>query len=395
MKKTYILFLLMLSCSVMIAQTEFSMRKFRREMRAYIKAEDYTNAENKLNSTLQAHPELLQDQDVINLGVQVSDCRAQEESRKIFLANKPDTARYFASIYTLYDYAQKVQEISPRKKNILRQQLLNYYGNLGSAGKYFFNKHQYAESQKYTELYLRMMQSPLFILDNTYRQPDDSLQMTELALLASYGNKDYPSVVRYYEKIQKKNEIIYEIAINSFTNLKDTMNMLSNLKEACKRYPVHPFFYQTLFQYYIQRHDYQNTLHFVDTCLHYMPDSVKLWSLRGRSQYNLNMEDSALLSFRYVIELDPDNASAYASIADIYLDKAHALFENNAFAVGTIRYRQEKKKINLMYINARTNYQKAQTLAPDKTFLWLDGLRECYYKLNNGKELKKLEKLNN
>ena len=38
------------------------------------------------------------------------------------------------------------------------------------------------------------------------------------------------------------------------------------------------------------------------------------------------------------------------------------------------------------------NYESAREYSPEKGDLWLEGLKECYYKLNKGRELKLLEK---
>ena len=57
-----------------------------------------------------------------------------------------------------------------------------------------------------------------------------------------------------------------------------------------------------------------------------------------------------------------------------------------------VLFKKNRDKLNNLYKLSMYNYELAKKYAENNTKLWLTGLKEAYYNLNMGEELKKLEK---
>ena len=77
----------------------------------------------------------------------------------------------------------------------------------------------------------------------------------------------------------------------------------------------------------------------------------------------------------------------------MYLDKAHQFYNSAGLKLGDKNYLSNRRKLNEMYSDAMKAYESARKFDENNQDLWLSGLRETYFKLNKGKELKALEKI--
>lgn len=105
----------------------------------------------------------------------------------------------------------------------------------------------------------------------------------------------------------------------------------------------------------------------------------------------LGDEDAALLTLQDALRYNPKDIQTNQRIGNIYLRKAHYSYDNNTLQPRTEAYRKWKVELQQLYASAAEYFENIMRLTDD-TSSWLSELRECYYKLNKGKELKKLEK---
>ena len=122
--------------------------------------------------------------------------------------------------------------------------------------------------------------------------------------------------------------------------------------------------------------------------------NAKYWYLKGKLYQALEQSDSAIWAYKKTIERVDTVAAVYGSLGDMYTLQAHRFYNQADLHLGTPEYWNNRKQLNTIYEKACLAYEKARELAPQNNVLWLAGLREAYFRLNRGKELKALEKLN-
>jgi tetratricopeptide (TPR) repeat protein len=116
------------------------------------------------------------------------------------------------------------------------------------------------------------------------------------------------------------------------------------------------------------------------------------WYVAGTELALLDRNDEALQSFRQCVEIKADDAQAWASIGSIYLHQAHVAYENFNLPKNDPSYNKQKNAITQLYRDAAAAFEQSRKFDEVNTSLWLEGLRESYFKLNRGKSLRGLEK---
>ena len=97
---------------------------------------------------------------------------------------------------------------------------------------------------------------------------------------------------------------------------------------------------------------------------------------------------------RFDLSKKNDDAESFSSIGMIYSEMAHELYKNTTLSVTNPGYKEFKTKLRGLYSKAKDAYESSKKYAPNVKTLWYDGLRNAYFRLNMGKELKELEKIN-
>ena len=386
---------------------DFSMKKLKKEVKQALKDQKYSNAEKAISNAVKSHKEVLEDNDVVRMAVQTQYCLALAENRKIFLKNSPDTTKYFGYVYGMYDYALKSTDESKGAKRDLGQKLLQFNNNLKSAGKYFYKKGQHGEAVKCLEMYLGTMHHGLLTQFEEYELAADTTQLIELACYASYASKDYAKAAKYFristevcravlendgKSLVADYKNLYEVGIKSYMELKDSASACESLEEATKLYPEHRYFYISLLQYYLEKENYRAVEKLVGEELEIFPEDALLWFIKGQAEESMYKTNKALESLKHSLELDDTYIYTYAAIADIYLEKAQE--EGAASSSGSMEQGAGSREQGIDYYKeAQGYYEKLRELAPERQDMWKQGLRECYFKLNDGRKLKEIEAL--
>lgn len=395
----YILILiLLLTMSPAVAQTELTRKTLRKELRSKMKSDKFGDADNQLRKAMEEHPELRDDAEFNHIGATIHDKLAEEESRKIFLGSKPDTAKYFSHIYEVYRYSLATGYGVKKYRRQLSGYLMRYRNNLRSAGVFHFKKSQYPEAFKYFDMYLATTDYPLLVHDKAYRADPDTVLIARLASISAFGAKDYGNSLFYLDMALDDTTNIanmLEIGVKSGLAKGDTVAAFEYMEKGWNRDHTSQFFCFALLDYYQQKHDYSNVLSIISESLRTMPkdSSVisRLYYIQGKSYEIIDREDEALTAFDSTSVYAPLDAKPYYSKGVIYLRRARHLAETTSAQPGTNAYNAYKKRLSDIYDSALAAFEKVKERAPDQPSMWFSGLRECYYKLNKGKELKQIE----
>lgn len=379
----------------------YSRKALMKEVKASIKSGNYSQADHQLNEAETTYPEALADAAVANTHMNVVHHLAEAENRKIFLGNKPDTSAFLSQILRVYQIGLRCdsldrkpdnrQRIRPRYTQNIQERFAFYRNNLLNAGKYFYKKQQYHEALRHIEMFIHTEPMSLVTVKDS-----DALRTTySLAVFAAYGDSSNATVLRYLPYTASDTihqSLLCQIASKAYMQTGDTLQAIHSLYDGWQADPNKEYFYLALIHYYTEHGQHLEALKIVDTQLQREPGNTDLWYIKGKSMKYLKQYDEALTSFNHALTLHPDDARFPSSMGEIYVIQAREISESNTAKAGTQTYVRLRQKQRRYYTLALPLLEKARTLDAANTTLWLNNLREVYYKLNKGKELKDLEK---
>ncbi len=378
-----------------------------------MKDKNFAQARQVLSDAIHQHPEAAADARLYRYKLDALNELIGNENRKIYLNSKPDTLSFFKYIYELYETGLQCDSVEklalaarqaegkkavPKLRGGVGQTLLPYRKNLFNAGKYYYTKKSYADAFRFFEMYLKTKTSDLFYDTKGYSMladPDDKVEASVLTTLSAYGSSNYSGVMDYLSESLKDESLrpqLLEIGTKTTAELSDTTQMVQFLEQGFEVYPDVEYFYVTLVKYYNEKGQYDLALQKVQRMTSLYPQRRDCWYMAGTELVLLNRYDEALQSFQQCVDIKADDAEAWASIGNIYLHQAHVAYENFNLPKSNPSYTKQKNAITQLYRQACNAFEQSRKFDEVNTALWLEGLRETYFKLNRGKSLNSLEK---
>lgn len=412
--KTAIFFLSLLFALTLHAQQPGTYQKSPvvKQVKSNNKEGKYDKSRDLLLKTFKSAPEAHDDAELLHYATIVYYELAKQENRKIYLGTKPDTVAYFGNVLNVYTYALQCDSIDqrpdrkgrvhPRFSSSLSNKMMSLRNNLRSGGKFFFKQHKYAEAYPYFDTYLKTISHPLLCKaknDKLYATTDldaDSIEMGQAALISAFGAQRYADAVAWSPLAisdTTNRDVMLEITAKSHEKLGNTEGFEQTLLKGCVLYPTNDYFLATIVSLYNGREDYAHTLEMLDHAISVTPSNRQLWSLKGKTQLCLHQPDSAFQSFTRALAIEPDDAESHAAIGSIWLDRAHQYYATADLSLRSPNLRANRKHLNDLYTHAMQAFEQARRFDRENATLWLDGLRETYFKLNRGKELNELDNL--
>lgn len=416
--KTIILKLCVGVCAVVSAlpafaqegtQEPFVRKRLVKEVKIQNKAERFDKSDELLRKAFELYPEAATDAELCNLELTAQVELAKQQSRAIFLNQNPDTARYFGHILSAYHFALRTdsldrlpdekERIRPRFTNQVSETLSELRNNLRSGGKWFYKKGDFERALPFFETYLQTLGHPLVQTEKAGQLPvpldADSVEMARLTVVAAYSMKQYEKVLRYEpitaaDTVQRA--LMMELAAKSSQQLGYELRYMQTLQKGFELYPLNEYFYTSLLACYNGIPDYEMSLAVLNRLLQLQPRNRKFLYLKGKMLQGLHQLEAASQVFQETIQVMPDDADAHAALGNVYLEQAHEYYNSRSLKVGDKDYAKHRSELNGYYTRAMKSYEQARQFNSQDTSLWLSGLRETYYKLNKGKELKALER---
>lgn len=378
-----------------------------------MKDKNFVQARQVLIDAMRQHPEAAADAQLYRYKLDALNELIGTENRKIYLNAKPDTVSFFKYMYELYETGLQCDSVEkqalavrqaqgkkaePKLRGGVGQTLLPYRKNLLNAGKYYYTKKSYAEAFRFFDMYVQTKTSDVFIDakgNSIIVDPDDMVDVSVLSALSAYGSSNYSGVMKYLAESLKDEKLrpqLLEIGAKTTSELKDTIQMVQLLEQGFEAYPDVEYFYVTLIKHYNDLGQYEQALRKVQRMTSLYPLQRDYWYVAGTELVLLNRYDEALNSFQQCVDIKADDAEAWAAIGSIHLHQAHVSYEAFNLPLSDPSYAKRKKAITQLYQQACTAFEQSRKFSEANTSLWLEGLRETYFKLNRGKSLKALEK---
>jgi hypothetical protein len=411
----------MMSAFVLKAQSgDYNRKAILKELKGYMKAANYSKADAELKAIMSKYPNAISDVELHNIWMNANYNLALAENRKIYLRTNPDTVKYMDYIYNTYACGLKCDSLDrvPGKKGRVKrkyednisEKLSFFEKNIENAGKFFFKKNDYKRTYRFIDMYMKakLWRSRVYSFNSisdsiiaSYFGEDDS-RLAVLAVLSSSALSDYNGVVKMLPIARRDSAHcpkVLELACKAYEQLGEEAERLQLLNECFEKYPENESFFVSLMKYYDGKGDRAAKLNLVRLAVAKDDTNRNYWFVKGNEEYSCHLADSAIISYTNAIRIKVDDAESYSRIADIYLDKAHDVDKRLTQSYSRLSSRSDfskwEEKLKEIYGNACKNYEMAMKYAPGNKNLWIEGLKECYYKLNKGADLRRLENASN
>lgn len=388
--RTIILFVLALTALPLSAQkSTFKRGTYLRNIHENQKAENYSAAVSLIDEALQKFPdEAANDPEFHFLRSESMRGLMLQEARKMYLKQSTDTAKYFSYIYEMFKDGIKCDSLAdlPNEKGKVRnpyhKTLIAYFTanmkNLYNAGKFAYKNGNYQNAVKYASIYIG--------LDGEYKT-----DAATIAVLSAFAAENYSAVDQFLPLALADSTIrtqLFEIASRSYAASGNNDKKLEALILGWTENPEHEYFYLNLIDIYNSRNDYSSALELTKKQIETDPHNRDFWYVRGKSEMFLELYDEALTSFNTATTLLPHDASSFSAIGNIFLKRSQDFYNS----LPSLPSAQQKLNLRNLQLKAKEAFESARKFNPTDKSLWLTGLKEIYFKLNMGKELKELEK---
>lgn len=403
------------------ADAAFNQKSTLRELKQLRKDANFSRIEQMTGQLLKQHGAAALGPRILQYAVEAQARLVEQENTKIFLNNRADTAAYFRHILQLYNQALLADSVDclPNADGRIKPTLSRYLGeqtsalrtNLLSGGKFFYKKRDFATSYSFFHVFLSTTHYQFGRVENAKRMvriasveaDADSLEVAQLASISAFSAKRYTDALTHISTAlldTANRSFMLELAAKSYQALNRKEAYMETLKQGFAAYPAYDYFYSSLLASYDEAHDFAQADSLLRRLISLFPNNSKYYYLHGRLLQADSQYEPAISAFTHARDnMPPDSlntvsfATVSAALGSAYLDSAHLFFDQADLKISSPNYATNRKTLNGFYEAARLAYEDARSAAPTQTQLWLRELREIYFKLNRGKELKALERL--
>lgn len=329
-----------------------------------------------------------------------------DENVKVY-NKKGDTIKMYTYLNQWFDYAlradslQQIPDAKGKTSNEARKyhadKISNNISNLINAGIFYFNRRSdYKNAYASFDRFFTLVENPMIkeqIKDIEFFQ--DLSQFAYFPTLAGYQLKDWNKLLKYADLARSNEEYgetSTQFVCEAYGNMKDSVNWLKTLKEGMLAYPESDYFYSKLLTYYNDKDDMEALSAFVEEMISRDPEKAYNYYVVGVIALQSGDYEKAIKNYELAIEKDPTLSDAYNNLGICYTKQAQAYMEENADVnYKSSQYKKVLENEKEFYRQAEPYFLKVKELEPNETKKWGIPLYNIYYKLNDSKELNKIE----
>lgn len=401
MKRFYLLFLV---CAWAVG-IGYSQKEYR-TIRSALKSGKSLDQTLKQIQKYAGEQKLQEDPELYQYGLLVNQKLNEVENEKAYLKQKYDTAKFFSSIYGMFDYAlqcdKKEQEPNNRGKIKFKYRTKNvtmlkaYYQNLRNGGQYYLLRKNYDEAYKYFALCLDVSNSEMMQNVSFFQNRYVKARIGYWANVCSYMSQKSDAFFKYNEYALQDTANhcqVLEMKSDMLAARGDTTQMLKTLHLGFDCYPTHDYFFSHLVDYYNNHAQYSRSLSLCDSLLQINGSSLLVKYAKSVVLLNLKQYEPCIRISDEIIKKDSSYVDAYYNIGVAYCSMA-GLKERTIDP--SMRYENLKSlrsEINGLYKKARPYMEFYRKMQPDEIGKWGNLLYRIYLHLNREKDFKEIDKL--
>lgn len=371
------------------------------QARSYIKGRNnYDKAEQLMEDQLKK-PENRQNKKLYQIDFEAIRKQYDEQNEKLYLKQNYDTAALFKAAYRMFSVLERFDSVdaSPDKKGNIKPKyrkkhadfLDSYRMNLYYGGNYFVRKHDYKTAYQLYRTYINSASQPLFSGYN-YATKDKNMSVVAYwAVYSGYKMNEANLTLEFVDLALKDSAMadnVLQYQTEAYKLLKDTANYVSTLKTGFKRFPLFPYFFVRLMDYYNSINRLDIALATADSALTVNDTLVLFRFAKSTALLNLGRYSECITLSDSLIAQNDSLADAYYNAGTAYLNQAYDMEKSS-------RPREKRFLIRDCYSKARPYMEKYSKLVPNDKEKWAPGLYRIYLNLNMGKQFDEIDKLIN
>ena len=326
----------------------------------------------------------------------------EQGNMKLYLKQKYDTAAFFNITKRMFETLETFDTIdaAPDEKGNVKLQyrkkhaefLNKHRGNLYNGGTYFIGKQKFKEAYSFLDSYINCAYLPLFT-QSQYDYTTSDERMPEAAYWAVYSGykmQDTAATLRHAGlalKDSAHHSLTLQYLADTYMLEKDTTKYVATLHEGFQNYPLFPYFFPRLVDYYAKQGEWNEVLTVADQAI--AADTTKLMfkTVRTTALLNLCEYDSVIKESDAIIAADSTLAVAWYNAGMACFNQAVTISKNNKITARQKRQAQEKYRAALRYM------ERYRELEPDKQDHWVLPLYTIYLNMNMGGKFDEIDHL--
>ena len=382
---------------------DFDRKALMKTVRGYAKDDNFSKVDEQLRRAFSTYAQAGADAELLRMEMEAQWQLALAENKKLFLNSSPDTAAFFARVLATAQYALRCDSVDqapdahgrihPRHEKALGERLRALRDNLCSGGKYFYKRADYASAWPYLDLYLSLRHNHLLSQRGNPPPTPDSIQVARLACISAFCARQPADALCYMTLAEQDTTVrlqLMEMQARAHEQLGQRAEQMAVALQAHALYPAHDYFAMTLIHHYDSLAQYREALDVVYHTLAAGGNRRHYAYLAGRMHESLGALDSAALDYQRALDEAPDDPALHAAMGMLALRQA-TLLRDQTRAAHLAASDDTRQRLRSYYQVAATQLEQARSNAPDRPELWREGLREAYFRLNRGADLKTLE----
>lgn len=321
-------------------------------------------------------------------------------NEKLYLNQKYDTLSLFniasrmMAAMVAYDSIDAMPDSKGRVKLSHRKdnaELLNTLRpNLYSGGLFLIRRQKYAEAYKLLNQYIDAARQPLFAAYR-YAEQDRLLPVASYwAMYCSYKMQDTARVLLHAPlaaQDKSHHELVLQHLAETYQTMGRSTDYLATLNEGFETYPLAPFFYSHLMEYYTQNRLWDDALALTNRAL--KVDSTQTMFHLAKSSILLNLGE-----YEQCYAICDSLLEINDSLPEANLNAGLAKFNQGVMLDKTIQQSaKQKNRIMACYKEAMPYLETYRQMQPKNIEAWGLPLYTIYLNLNLGKKFDEIDQL--
>ena len=241
------------------------------------------------------------------------------------------------------------------------------------------------EAKNYSKA-LDFFEKAIFITDITDKK---NLLVYYNAALASEKSNSFENADKYYDELIKgeygatniEKSGMYKLAAEVKLAQKDTIEYVQLLKQGINKYPNECSVILTeLINFYLNKKEINTALNYLKLAIEKEPKNQTYYFAQGSLFENANKPDSAEISYKKALEIEPNNFEFNYYTGVLYFNNAASFINSANEQKDDSKYNELKKKSELEFVKAQPYLEKALELNA-KDINTMQSLKTLYYRL--------------
>lgn len=327
------------------------------------------------------------------------------ENEKLYLKQAYDTAKFFNSIYSIFQYIDTYDSIadslsSERKirkyKEKAHHLLESYQDNLLNGGKFYFMKADYNRAYDFFDTYLAAADRGAFHERSDKWQDSVTRRVARWATSCAYKMKNPHKILAHADLALQDSGVrrfIYEYQAKAYKALGDTAQWLATLKNGLIHEPDYSYFFASLTDYLNKNRRYTEALQLADTMLTFRPHNTFFWYAKSLVLLNMKRYEESITAADSAIAHDSIYMYAYYNKGLAFCNMAVSMNDSAAAHIAREDYQSLRQKSVAYYAQALRPMEIVRVLAPKDTMRWAPPLYRIYLNLNMGPQFENIENI--